>query len=106
MANLRLTPTAPSETDIKHQIRDYLNARNIFNFYCLQGMGAYKGIPDRIFIYKGVVVFLEIKKKKGTQSEHQKAFQADIERGGGRYLLVRTLDEVIAEVGRINYELR
>ena len=52
-----------SETDIKHQIRDYLNAAGAFTFHLLAGMGAYKGAPDRIFVYKGVVVFLEIKSR-------------------------------------------
>jgi len=69
-------------------------------------MGAFKGVPDRIFIYKGVVVFLEIKKEKGIQSPHQIHFQAEIERSGGRYLLARSVDDVIAEVGRISYEHR
>ena len=35
-----------TETDIRRQVTDYLQLRQYFCFYVLQGLGAYKGIPD------------------------------------------------------------
>ncbi len=37
-----------TETHIKGQIKDYLAALSIFNFPLVQGLGAYKGVPDRV----------------------------------------------------------
>ena len=91
-----------SETDIKHQIRDYLNATGAFTFHLLAGVGAYKGAPDRIFVYKGVVVFLEIKKPSGVQSEHQKEFERACVQAGGFYVLAKSVDDVVQVVNKIN----
>ncbi|MDD4921758.1 MAG: VRR-NUC domain-containing protein [Bacteroidales bacterium] len=38
---------------------------------------------------------LELKSDKGRQTEHQKAFQHDVEVAGGRYVVIRSLDEFI-----------
>ena len=34
----------------------------------------YKGIPDRLILYRGVADFVEVKKKDGVLSEAQKSF--------------------------------
>lgn len=84
-----------TENDIKRQVKDYLNIKGWFNFHILQGLGAYKGIPDRIAIKDGRVLFIEIKKPDGKQSLNQALFQNDIERMGGEYCLVRCLEDLI-----------
>lgn len=40
----------------------------------------------------GVTVAIEVKIGRDRQSEHQKAFQAEIERGGGVYIIARDWD--------------
>lgn len=82
------------ESDIKKQVKDYLNIKGWFNFPILQGLGAYKGIPDRIAIKNGRVFFLEIKTSRGILSEHQKNFEADIGTSGGEYCIVRSLEDI------------
>ena len=52
-----------TESDIKTQVKDYLNIMGFFHFHILQGLGAFLGIPDRIAIKDGRVLFLEIKKR-------------------------------------------
>ena len=85
----------PNETAIKQQIKDYLNIKGWFNFHILQGMGAYKGIPDRIAIKDNRVVFIEIKRPGGKQSEWQIRFQQDIEAKGGEYILATGIEDLI-----------
>ncbi|MBT9169591.1 MAG: hypothetical protein DDT19_02953 [Syntrophomonadaceae bacterium] len=41
------------------------------------------------------VVFLEIKRPGGKQSLYQQQFQANIEAHGGKYLLVRSVEDLI-----------
>ena len=83
-----------TETDIRRQVTDYLQLRQYFCFYVLQGLGAYKGIPDLIAAKDGRVLFIELKTARGRQSEHQKKFQADLEAHGGEYVLCRGVDEL------------
>ena len=52
-----------------------------------------KGVPDIICILRGGrFLGVECKSATGKQSPEQKAFQAEIERVGGLYLLVRSAE--------------
>jgi len=84
-----------SENDIKKQVKQYLSLKGYFRFHILQGLGAYKGIPDIIAIKNNRVLFLEIKRPGGRQSDYQKQFQADIEEHGGEYYLIKSLDDLV-----------
>ena len=83
-----------TETDIRRQVTDYLQLRQYFCFYVLQGLGAYKGIPDLIAVKNGRVLFIELKTPRGRQSEYQRKFQADLEAHGGEYVLCRGVDDL------------
>lgn len=48
------------------------------------------GLSDLIVIGAGRVLFVEVKTAKGVQTPAQKIFQAEIERAGGNYLLLRS----------------
>ena len=83
-----------SESDIRRQVRDYLRVKGWFVFHVLQGLGAYKGIPDLIAVRDGRVIFIELKTARGRQSDYQRKFQADLEAAGGEYVLCRGVDEL------------
>jgi Holliday junction resolvase len=83
-----------TETDIRRQVTDYLQLRQYFCFYVLQGLGAYKGIPDLIAVKNGRVLFIELKTARGRQSDYQRKFQADLEAAGGEYVLCRGVDDL------------
>lgn len=55
------------------------------------------GYPDVSCISPtGVATFIELKKPKGgIQSPQQKRWQAEIEKRGGKYILARSLKEVV-----------
>ena len=83
-----------TETHIKGQIKDYLNYCGIFNYHLLQGMGAYKGVPDRVMHYKGKVIYLEIKKPKGKMSDNQIVFQSQCIEDGIDYWCVNSVEQL------------
>ena len=56
------------------------------------------GMPDIICLYQGKYVGIEVKSSKGKQTPEQKKAQEDIERLGGIYLLVRSLEEVTSVI--------
>ena len=86
----RITP----ETAIKKSIKDYLRLSGWFVFSIMQGLGSYAGIADFFAIKNGWGIWIEVKSEKGTQSEYQIKFEKDIKEHGGRYILVRSVDEL------------
>lgn len=74
------------ETAEKREIKDYLNAKGIFFYHNLAGLGAYKGVADLTAIRDGVCYQIEVKVGKGRQSEWQKVFQNDWDTNGGVYI--------------------
>jgi len=53
-----------------------------------------KGLPDIIVIKNGMFIGFEVKTKTGRQRETQKEAQRKIEKAGGKYFIVRSVDEV------------
>jgi len=92
------------ESDLKSQIKDYLARLGIFSFPITQGLGSYRGAPDRIMFYDGKAYFLEIKLPDGRMSEHQLAFQIQCGLDGIPYRMVRSIEdlEAILKEGRDN----
>jgi hypothetical protein len=54
------------------------------------------GSPDIVCCIDGIVVGLEVKGSKGNLSEAQCDFETRIEQAGGRYHVVRSIDDVQA----------
>lgn len=87
-------PKGPTETDIQNAIRDFLRWRGWFVIRHQQGLGCHKGLSDLTAIKGGRTVYIEVKRPKGTQSDAQLDFQADIEAHGGLYVVARSVDDV------------
>ena len=93
------------ESGTQKAILDYLALRHIFHYR--NNSGAFKrddghfyrfgatGSPDIVCVINGQYVGIEVKAPKGKQSENQKAFQEELERAGGRYILAYSLDDVV-----------
>ena len=65
-----------------------------FHFPILKGLGAYKGICDRIAIKDGKVIFIEVKGLKGRLSNHQEEFKKNIEAAGGIHITARSYIDI------------
>ena len=97
-------PYELTEHSIQAQIMEHLALKRIF-FY-RNNSGAIKkgshfirfgwpGSPDIVCVIKGQYVGIEVKRVNGLQSRQQFVFQKSLEKAGGRYLLVRSLDDVM-----------
>src|SRR3990167_6222466 len=94
-----------TEKPTQKAILQYLTMRRIFHWKN-NTVGIYKkttdsyipsqavGSPDIFAVKDGRIIGIEVKDIKGAQSEHQKAFQAGLEKAGGIYILARSLDDV------------
>lgn len=103
--------TKLKESDIQNSICEYLQAKQRC-FFRLNNIPAFnrqdgggftmrrlpkftpRGLPDIIVVAGGLFFALEVKKPKGYQSPDQKIFQALVEKHGGRYHVVRSIDDV------------
>jgi len=90
--------TVTPETAVKHEIKRWLNLFGWRCWYNLQGLGAYKGIPDieaiKLVNGRSVTLYIEAKADRGVQSPAQKGFQDMIEQQGGYYILARSSQDV------------
>ena len=82
------------ESDIRKQIRDYLRLKGWYVMYFLAGLGAFPGLSDMAVIKEGRVLWVEIKKSGGKQSEKQIEFQRQIEAHGGTYIIATSIDDL------------
>lgn len=88
-----------SEADIKEQVKDYLYIKGWFHFPLTAGLGSYRGLPDRIAVKNGRVLFLEIKKPGGKQRPEQIDFEQNIAYQKGEYYLIDCLESLIKAIG-------
>lgn len=66
-----------------------------------KAMGVRAGFPDFIFLLPTKVapyLCVELKTAKGKQSDSQKQYQQLVEQHGGKYVVVRSLDEFIKTI--------
>ena len=87
----RMTP----ETALKAACKQYLQLQGWLTYPLVQqGIGAIRGLPDRIAIKNGRTVYLEMKAGKGRLSEDQEIRRAEIEAAGATYLVVRCVEDL------------
>jgi len=95
-----MKPVKPKAKQIEKVIKD--GVRNILRWerwYVInnfQGMGCAPGMSDLTAIKDGKVLFIELKTATGRQSDAQLVFQKEIESRGGTYLLIRSVEQMIA----------
>ncbi|MCE5387967.1 MAG: VRR-NUC domain-containing protein [Acidithiobacillus sp.] len=85
------------EGKVKVKIREYLKARGDNYSFTPIGSGyGTAGVPDRIVCWRGQFIGIEVKApgKLKTQTPIQKKAQQEIEKTGGVYLLVDSVETV------------
>lgn len=90
-----IKPPGNSEAEIQRAIKQLLQIRGWFVVKIHQSMGSHKGIADLYAIKDGRAIWIEVKTKIGKQSEHQEEFERDIVGHGGRYLVARSIEDVM-----------
>lgn len=57
-----------------------------------------KGAPDLILCKDGEWIGCEIKTQAGRQSDYQKQAELEIKKAGGKYYIIRSLEEFIEKI--------
>lgn len=90
-----MSETKVNESGIQMQIKHYLQHNGWFVVKIHQSLGSYKGIADLYALKDGKHVWIEVKTVRGRQSEPQWYFQRDIEVYGGKYIIARSIEDVM-----------
>lgn len=75
--------------------------RNVMEAAKFKQMGVRAGYPDLTLLVprKGYhALFIEMKTAKGKQSEHQREYQAELEKQGYKYIICRSVQDFIKEI--------
>lgn len=97
-----------SESDVLRSICDYLAYKKLFfwrnnnlpvydsTHKIFRAMPKYSmlGVPDIIIVKDGQFIGLEVKQKGTYQSKHQKEFERKCKEAGGKYFVVRSIDDL------------
>ncbi len=96
---------AKEEKTIQNAVEQYLTLKKVF--YWKNNSGALPtasggfirfgavGSPDICVVKDGQFIGLEIKIPKGKQSDNQKIFQGNLQKAGGKYYIIRSVDEMM-----------
>lgn len=100
----------PLEKEIQLAICDYLALKGYFfwrqnttpvfkqkeNRYIAMPKYGKSGLPDIFLIKEGIFYGLEVKRPNTKQSDAQLLFQKELENAGGKYFVVRSIEDVQA----------
>ena len=95
----QITIKPQTEKEITKAVRGVLKTLGIYHWKQFQTLGSTPGVSDIIGIYKGKLLAVEVKTKRGKLSPAQKAFIDSINRFGGLAFVVRSVDELIDNLG-------
>ena len=82
------------ESAVVTQARDWLRFKGYDVTRHQQGLGSRRGFPDLTALRDGVTTYIECKTATGRLSAHQEAFRETCEAHGGRYLVVRCIEDL------------
>ncbi len=81
--------------------------RDVITGSRLKRMGVRPGAADLLFLRAGAPpLFLELKTSRGTQSESQRAFEAQAITAGAEYMIARSLDAALDVLWRRGFLAR
>ena len=89
---------APREKEIEERARRWAQSQG---WYCRKWSSpSVAGVPDRIFIQAGVVVFIEMKRPGGRLTARQEREIRELQRHGAVAEVAYSVDDVKAILGR------
>jgi hypothetical protein len=83
------------ESRLERQVEDYMKKRRVWQLARYQAQSNQNGIPDRLYLYKGFLLGLELKTKKGNPTALQLKKIKAINDNGGIGIIVTDIDIII-----------
>ena len=93
------------ESKLEQEVEKFMREKRIWQLVRFQAQYNQNGLPDRLYLYKGLLLGLELKTDKGVPTILQLRKLKEINNNGGLGLIVRSADDVkklIEIIDRIN----
>lgn len=72
----------------------------------MRGKGVFPGVPDLVFVHRGVAFGLELENERGVLSAHQRAAHVALRDAGMRIEVARSFDEALECLREFGIPLR
>ncbi|MBR1386418.1 MAG: hypothetical protein IJ568_06280 [Bacilli bacterium] len=82
------------ESKLEEEIERFMNKRGIWQLARYQAQSNQNGLPDRLYLYKGFLLGLELKTDEGTPTKLQLRKIDEINKNGGIGLIIRNIETV------------
>lgn len=91
------------ESKLEEDIEKFMNKNSIWQLARYQAQSNQNGLPDRLYLYKGYLLGLELKTDKGTPTNLQLRKIDEINKNGGIGLIVRNVETVMRLIELIDF---
>lgn len=91
------------ESKLEKQVEKFMKSKKIWQLARFQAQSNQNGLPDRLYLYRGVLLGLELKTDKGSPTDLQlKKLQAINDNGGIGIIVtrVKTIDTLLSLLDR------
>ena len=82
------------ESKLEKEVEKFMEEQRIWQLARFQAQYNQNGLPDRLYLYKGLLLGLELKTDKGTPTNLQLKKIKEINNNGGIGLIIRNIDDV------------
>ena len=82
------------ESKLEEEIENFMCRTGIWQLARYQAQSNQNGLPDRLYLYKGYLLGLELKTDEGKPTKLQIRKIDEINKNGGIALIIKSVDEV------------
>jgi len=86
--------TKTKESKLEQEIEKFMKSKGIWQLARYQAQSSQNGLPDRLYLYKGILLGLELKTDEGKPTKLQLKKIEEINNNGGIGLIVRNVEIV------------
>ena len=94
------------ESELEQEVEKFMREKRLWQLARFQAQYNQNGLPDRLYLYKGLLLGLELKTDKGSPTILQLRKLKEINNNGGLGLIIRSIDDVkklIEIIDKINF---
>ena len=82
------------ESKLEEEVERFMQRKGIWQLARYQAQSNQNGLPDRLYLYKGYLLGLELKTDEGEPSKLQLKKIDEINKNGGIGLIIRSVEKV------------
>lgn len=91
------------ESKLEEEAERFMQRKGIWQLARYQAQSNQNGLPDRLYLYKGYLLGLELKTDEGKPTKLQLKKLDEINKNGGIGLIIRNVEEVEHLIKIINF---